>query len=207
MPAPLPPAPPGIKLTHAASPSVVVEMFHDVCCPFSNKMFSTVYAGVVVTLQERGLTDQIEFLFQCVPQPWHAQSCCMHDAVMAATILDEARAPAYIGKIFAKQTEFFDDATKDLSKAQLYAKLAGIAAASGYDAGAFGSLLSLEGVEGNDGLGEVSQRLKWAVKYHRVRAVHTTPTVFINGIEAGEVSSGWSTDEWMDKLQPMLGRP
>ena len=30
---------------------------------------------------------------------------------------------------------------------------------------------------------QVTQHLKWAVKFHRVRGVHVTPTVFVNGLE------------------------
>ncbi|NQV98711.1 MAG: thioredoxin domain-containing protein [Rhodospirillales bacterium] len=204
MAAPLPPAPPGIKLTNAASPAIVVELFHDVCCPYSKKMYDTVHGSLLAELEARGLSGRIEFLWQSVPQPWHAQSCCMHDAVMAAKILDPGKAPAYIAAIYACQSEFFDDQIKDLSRVQLYARLAAIAADSGYDAPAFAGKLSLDQVSGNAGLGEVTQHLKWAVKYHRTRGVHTSPTVFINGIEAGDVSSGWGVSEWMEKLAPML---
>ena len=44
---------------------------------------------------------------------------------------------------------------------------------------------------------------RWAVKFHRVRSVHVTPTVFVNGLEAGVVSSGWGGAEWQRFLQPM----
>lgn len=204
MATPLPPTPLGIRLTHAASPRVVVEMFHDVCCPYSNKMFTTVYTRILPELERLGLLNNIEFVFQAVPQPWHMQSCAMHDAVMAAAILDPRSAPTFIANVFARQVEFFDDATKDLSRNQLYDNLSAIAAVSGYEGAALRKLLSLEGVRGNDALGEVTQRLKWAVRYHRVRSVHTTPTVFVNGIEAPDVDSGLSAEQWLDFLRPML---
>jgi hypothetical protein len=35
-------------------------------------------------------------------------------------------------------------------------------------------------------------------------SVHVTPTVFINGIEAPDVSSRWSYKEWLEKLRPMI---
>ncbi|SVA02076.1 uncharacterized protein METZ01_LOCUS54930, partial [marine metagenome] len=40
---PLPSVPIGIKITNALAPTVVVELFQDVCCPYSKKMFDTVY--------------------------------------------------------------------------------------------------------------------------------------------------------------------
>jgi hypothetical protein len=46
--------------------------------------------------------------------------------------------------------------------------------------------------------------LKWATKYHRVRGVHVTPTVFLNGIEAPDVSSGWDADQWAAKIADCL---
>ena len=62
----------------------------------------------------------------------------------------------------------------------------------------------MERVEGNAGLEQVTQQLKWAVKYHRVRGVHVTPTVFINGIEADDISSSWDSAQWLNKLEPMF---
>lgn len=201
---PLPLVPTGIKLTNSFSSGVVVDLFHDVCCPYSKKMFDTVFRSLIPALESQNLIGSIQFLWQSVPQPWHAQSCCMHDAIMAASILDIEKTPTYILNIFAKQTDFFDDQTKNLSRVQIYENLAAIGGESGYDISSLSALLSLEDVEGNEGLGNVTQHLKWAVKYHRVRGVHVTPTVFINGIEASDVSSGWSDTEWLEKLQPMI---
>ena len=201
---PLPSVPAGIKLTNSFSSGVVVELFHDVCCPYSKKMFDTVFLSLIPALEAENLIGSIQFLWQSVPQPWHAQSCCMHDAIMAASILDVEKNPTYILNIFAKQTDFFDDQVKDLSRVQIYEKLAVIGKESGYDISSLATLLSLEDVTGNEGLGNVTQHLKWAVKYHRIRGVHVTPTVFINGIEASDVSSGWSDKEWLEKLHPMM---
>ena len=201
---PLPSVPAGIKLTNSFSSGVVVDLFHDVCCPYSKKMFDTVFRSLIPALEKENLIGGIQFLWQSVPQPWHAQSCCMHDAIMAASILDVEKTPTYILNIFAKQTDFFDDQAKNLSRVQIYEKLAAIGGESGYDISSLSALLSLENVKGNEGLGNVTQYLKWAVKYHRVRGVHVTPTVFINGIEAPDVSSGWCDTEWLEKLQPMI---
>ena len=201
---PLPSVPAGIKLTNSFSSGVVVDLFHDVCCPYSKKMFDTVFRSLIPALEKENLIGGIQFLWQSVPQPWHAQSCCMHDAIMAASILDVEKTPTYIFNIFAKQTDFFDDQAKNLSRVQIYEKLAAIGGESGYDISSLSALLSLEDVKGNEGLGNVTQYLKWAVKYHRVRGVHVTPTVFINGIEAPDVSSGWCDTEWLEKLQPMI---
>lgn len=204
MATPLPPAPVGLKLVGAAAPDLVVEMFHDVCCPYSKKMYTTVFGDVLPALEGGNRAGRIEFLFQAVPQPWHGQSGFMHDAVMAASLVDPARAPAYIAALFDRQTEYFDDATKDLTRVQIYANLAQLGAEAGYDPTDLADRLNLDEARGNSGLGDVTQHLKWFVKYHRARGVHVTPTVHINGIEAADVSSGWSADAWLAKLDPML---
>ncbi len=201
---PLPQKPVGISLNQAPSPMVVVELFNDVCCPFSKKMYDTVFGAVMPALSDNRQTAPVAFVWQSVPQPWHAQSCCMHEAVMAAALVDPARAAAYIFNLFAHQTDFFDDTTKDLSRTQMYAILAGLGADCGYQTSNLLSLLNLNAVTANAGLGPVTQQLKWAVKYHRTRAVHTTPTVFINGLEASDVSSGWTVDAWLNRLLPLI---
>ena len=167
-------------------------------------MFDTVFRSLIPALELKNLIGSIQFLWQSVPQPWHAQSCCMHDAIMAASILDVGKAAIYIFNVFDKQTEFFDDHTKNLSRIQIYEKLVAIGGKSNYDVSSLSELLSLNDVTGNDGLGVVTQHLKWAVKYHRMRSVHVTPTVFINGIEAPDISSGWRDNEWLEKLRPMM---
>jgi hypothetical protein len=88
----------------------------------------------------------------------------------------------------------FDDKTKDQNRTQIFKILADIGTECGYEATALGDLLSLKNIKGYGWLGDVTQHLKWAVKYHRTRGVHTTPTVFINGTEAVDVSSRWSVD-------------
>ena len=40
---------------------------------------------------------------------------------------------------------------------------------------------------------QVTQHLKWATKFHRVRGVHVTPTVFVNGLEVRELGEWNST--------------
>ncbi len=103
-----------------------------------------------------------------------------------------------------RKTDFFDDHAKDLSRIQIYEKLVVIGGESNYDVSYLSGLLRLNDVKGNNGLGVVTQHLKWPVKYHRMRGVHVTPTVFINGIESPDISSGWSYNEWLEKICPMI---
>jgi hypothetical protein len=35
-------------------------------------------------------------------------------------------------------------------------------------------------------------------------SVHVTPTVFVNGIEASDISSSWTLEQWENFLNPLL---
>lgn len=41
----------------------------------------------------------------------------------------------------------------------------------------------------------VTKRIKQIVKHSRFRGVHVSPTVYVNHIEAGNVSSGWTKEQ------------
>ena len=88
MPPPIPPAPVGTLMFKTPGPSLVIETFQDFCCAFSKKMFVTL-ASVLPALKEQG--KSVDCLFQCVPQPWHAQSSYMHEAALAVKMLDESK--------------------------------------------------------------------------------------------------------------------
>mmetsp|Transcript_22226 Transcript_22226/g.68453 ORF Transcript_22226/g.68453 Transcript_22226/m.68453 type:complete len:155 (-) Transcript_22226:575-1039(-) len=147
-----------------------------------------------------GAADGIQFTMHNVVQPWHAQSSYMHEASFAVANVDAPRLRPFLFELFTGQEEFFDDKTYDLTRAQIYDKLADVAAGVGCDKDAVVGQLACTGT-GNGG-NAVTQQIKWATKYHRVRAVHVTPTVFVNGIEAPHVSSGWTADEWREFLAP-----
>jgi protein-disulfide isomerase len=79
----------------------------------------------------------------------------------------------------AREAEFIDDVTVDLTRNQIYDKLADIAAGVGADRAAVREKLNLK-AKGNMGTW-VTQDLKYAIQHHRKRGVHVTPTVFVNG--------------------------
>jgi hypothetical protein len=60
----------GQKLTASSVPETLhtVELFLDYVCPYSSKMFSTVYSSVFPALKEKGL--KVQFIFRQQIQPW-----------------------------------------------------------------------------------------------------------------------------------------
>ena len=57
--------------------------------------------------------------------------------------------------------------------------------------------------EGNSG-NKTTGQMKFAIKYHRVRSVHVTSTVFLNGVESPDISSGWTAEQWHEKIAALL---
>lgn len=197
---PIPPARVGTKLFKHPSPALEIEIFVDFCCPYSRKLFDTVYGGVVGAAP----AGQVELILQNVVQCWHPQSAYMHEASLAVRALDEAKFFPFAAKLFSRQVEFFDAHIWDMSRAQIYDALVEIASEF-VDAEALRAKLARTIVEGSLNTGNaVTLDLKWATKYHRVRGVHVTPTVFLNGVEAPDVSSGWDADQWAAKVADCL---
>lgn len=163
-------------------------------------MWKSVYSGGA--LAKYG--DKVCFQLNQVPQPWHPQGTYVHEAALAVRDAAPASYAAYVDAIFTAYDggAFQDDATWDKSRAQIYEQLLDIAAATGIDRAAVASRLAMGEGGGNSG-NAMTQHIKWATKYHRARGVHVTPTVHVNGLEAGIVSSGWSGEQWSAFLEPM----
>ncbi|CAE8646844.1 unnamed protein product [Polarella glacialis] len=189
----MPSVPVGVARPGGQKASVTVELFLDLCCPYSNKMFKTISEHVAPNYE-----GEVKFVFHSVAQPWHAQSCYMHEASLA--VLDSAGPQKFwdfAGALFGKQEEFFDDMVMDKTRNELYSELAKVAEEVGVAPAEVLNRLQLK--PGNAG-SAVTQRFKWATKLHRSRGVHVTPTVHLNGLEAGVVGSGWSPEEWQSFL-------
>jgi protein-disulfide isomerase len=194
---PLPPTQTGAVLGDPGAP-IRVEMYLDLICPFSRKMWAST---VEAKLNEK-VGDKVCFIFNQVIQPWHPQGTCVHEAALAVKQCAPDKFFAYCTALFTAldNGRFKDDTTWDLSRAQIYEELLVIAAATGVDRAAVEALLARSPEAGNSG-NQMTQMIKWVVKYHRCRGVHVTPTVHVNGLEAGVVSSGWATEQWLEFLK------
>eukprot|EP00615_Pteridomonas_danica_P011575 CAMPEP_0114354840 /NCGR_PEP_ID=MMETSP0101-20121206/19776_1 /TAXON_ID=38822 ORGANISM="Pteridomonas danica, Strain PT" /NCGR_SAMPLE_ID=MMETSP0101 /ASSEMBLY_ACC=CAM_ASM_000211 /LENGTH=166 /DNA_ID=CAMNT_0001496499 /DNA_START=64 /DNA_END=564 /DNA_ORIENTATION=- len=150
-------------------------------------------------------TSNVDMLFQNVPQPWHAQSSYMHEVALAVKLVDESKFYPACQAIFAKQEDFFDSNCMDKTRMQIYDELIAIVASVGVDPALVKAQVELKG-DGNAG-NECTLLMKFAVKYHRVRSIHVTPTVLLNGIEAPDVGSGWTAEQWKEKIDSVIGTP
>ena len=194
---PLPPVAAGYALSKPAP--IKVELFLDLVCPFSRKMWGVITSAV---LAKYG--GPCEFRVHQVPQPWHPAGAWVHEAALAVQQVAPDKYVPFVDSVYAEfdKGRFKDDDTWSKTRPQVYDELLDLAASAGAERSAVAAVLAPNPGGGNAGTG-ATQALKWAVKFHRCRGVHVTPTVHVNGLEAGIISSGWTADQWCAFLEPM----
>lgn len=187
--------------------AVEIEVFVEFTCPFSARLWRTVFGAADGVAWSH---PEITFIVRQVPQPWHLMGAFLHEAALAARrcvgSARDTRFLQFLTTLFAQQLEFFDINVQAQTPASVKARLAALATQCGIDG--VGALLAFDAErlargESEPGSG-VSSDLKACVRYHRVRSVHVTPTVFINGIEASAVSSAWTREQWNDYLKQFI---
>eukprot|EP00392_Amoebophrya_sp_AT5.2_P001528 g1530.t1 len=219
MPPKIPPAPLGFSAEFAAGryPKLKIELFQDLCCPFSAMMMKTLREQVMPTLREKAKTNParyentVEFLFQPVSQAWHMQSSVMHETAFAVTFeLGKAKYWDFASAVLEKRYELFcDHQTCHMTRRELHKLILSL--------GVGKQVLTEEEAERVDknwlkkfeeeqGPGLVYDAMMAMCKMHRKRGVHVTPTVFMNDVEAADVSSGWTAEQWLEKIEACLAQ-
>jgi hypothetical protein len=207
----------------------VCEIFVDFTCPYSRKMFQT------VSSLSKASTDRTTFVYHNVLQPWHHQSLWLHESSFAVKILYPGAEAAYWTALFDDAPRWYDKEIYGLTRGEFYDKIAAFAAdvVVAEAEGGGGDPLDVAAVKvrilqylipplqpgGNfpaeakallgsgpdDDENAVFPLTRQLVKFQRKRGVHVTPTCFFNGIEQGQISSGWTAKEWTDFLDQALG--
>ncbi|GAO51248.1 hypothetical protein G7K_5356-t1 [Saitoella complicata NRRL Y-17804] len=189
----------------------VVELFLDYVCPFSAKLFRTVYTQVHPTISSTD-HDCIQFVFRNQIQPWHPSSTLTHEASLAIEMIDKSLFWDYSDVLFQRQKEYFDTAVSGETRIETYRRLARLAKEEcGVDEGRMMELLEVKDVgkgskEGTNGGNKVTDALKLMQKYNRQNSIHVTPTVTFNGVVDNSVSSSWDVDQWTDWLKEKMAR-
>ena len=185
------------------------QVFLDFCCPFSAKMYKTLKK---VYEAAPGVLQGLQFVIHLVPQPWHPQSPILHEVGLAIRdVAGDDGFFAYADLIFSEglQLNYFDSETFEMTRKGIYEKLIDQANAAGViNEEQCATVLAFVGIEtGGEEPSNAGNRatglLKFCVKYHRIRAIHVTPTVLVNGIEAPDISSGWTCDQFLEKLKSL----
>ena len=81
----------GQKFAATSAPTLhTLELYLDYVCPFSAKMFSTVYTSVFPLIQKK-YASKVQILFRQQIQPWHPSSTLVHEAGVAVLKLQPAK--------------------------------------------------------------------------------------------------------------------
>ena len=178
---------------------VTLACWLDYACPFSAKFYNTFTTEV---MPQYG--DNLKFVFLHQVQPWHPQSTMLHEAAIAVRMLggDDAFWK-FSTALCANQADYFDANTYEMTRTQIYQSLAVLAAKSaGVNEAEVMAMLQRKEVEGQLNTGnEVTQMLKFYVKYGRQTGIHVSPTTQLNGMVC-DTSSGWTLEQWKEFLDP-----
>lgn len=183
-----------------------IEIYLDYVCPFSAKIFKTLYKSVGPLIQEKYTNPGVRVIFRQQIQPWHPSSTLVHEAGAAVLRTAPNSFWAFSEKLFEQQKEYFDVNVVNEVRNDTYKRLAKLAGTiDGVDEKTILDLLLVPDKPDKDGglnIGnKVTDDVKFMVKANRVTGVHVTPTVVFNGVEERSISSGWTLEQWDEWLQ------
>ncbi|KAL2216403.1 thioredoxin-like protein [Thermoascus aurantiacus ATCC 26904] len=201
----LPPKFAGQKLFAAtAHEQHTLELYLDYVCPFSAKLFNTVYNSVRPIILEK-YQSKLQVIFRQHIQPWHPSSTLTHEAAAAVLKIAPNKFWDFSAALFKQQTEFFDANTVNETRNKTYERLARIAGSVGVDEDQVLKLLIISDKPGEDGSlnsgNGVTNDIKLMTKANRVVGVHVSPTVFFNGVEERSISSSFTAAQWEEWLR------
>lgn len=196
----------GQKLAAGISPQAVhtLELYLDYVCPFSKKMFNTVYTSVI-PLVEKKYSQKVQIIFRQQVQPWHPSSTLVHEAGVAVLKTDPDKFWHFSKALFDGQTDYFDVNVINETRNATYKRLAKLAGSAGIDEAKIYDLLEVSDKPDKDGNTNVGNKttddLKQLIKAGRLVGIHVSPTVLFNGLVENGISSGFTADEWDEWLQ------
>ncbi|KAF2627951.1 hypothetical protein BU25DRAFT_491090 [Macroventuria anomochaeta] len=198
----------GQKLASTAiQPKAVhtIEIYLDYVCPFSAKLFKTIYSTPLrKTLLEK-YSDRVVTLFRQQIQPWHPSSTLVHEAGFAVLKVQPDKFYDFSEKLFEQQKDFFDASVVNETRNDTYKRLAKIAGSVGVSENEVYGLLEISDKPDKDGglnTGNgVTDFVKVQTKQNRLQGVHVTPTVVFDGVVNNDISSSWTEKQWEEWLE------
>lgn len=167
------------------SPKAVhtIELYLDYVCPFSAKMFNTLYSKVLPDVPKK-YPSKVQFIFRQQIQPWHPSSTLVHEAGAAVLRLSPDKFWDFSKALFDKQKDFFDVNVVQEARNNTYRRLAKIAASVGLDENKVYDLLEVSSKPGEDGGLNIGNRMTNDVK-SMVKVI--LPSSFLHGISVTDI--------------------
>lgn len=152
------------------------------------------------------LAPKVQVLFRQQVQPWHPSSTLTHEAGLAVQRLAPDRFWDFSDALFRAQKDYFDVNVVAEVRNDTYRRLAKLAAKSAeVSADEVYKLLEVPDKPAADGslnVGNgVTNDLKVLVKMARLVGVHVSPTVIFDGVVNNDISSSWTTEQWLEWLR------
>ncbi|KAL3425360.1 hypothetical protein PVAG01_02151 [Phlyctema vagabunda] len=183
-----------------------LELYLDYVCPFSAKLFNTVYKSVFPLVKTNPkYSNSVQFIFRQQIQPWHPSSTLVHEAAVGVLKLSPEHFWPFSEALFADQTAYFDVKVVNETRNATYARLARLAASVGVDEQKLYALLKISDTPGEDGSlnsgNGTTDDLKKLVKFNRAQGIHVTPTVVVDGLVENGISSSFTGQQWEEWLE------
>ena len=188
---PIPQRPSGYRSGKSDAP-IQIEMFFDLECPFSKKGWQTILQ--VVSAYS---SAQIYLILQPMTLGNHRQSWDATKAAIAVAGNDTQKFIDFVNYLLDRQEEFANEAFKDKTQTDWHNLLAdyAIEATEWSNRDEFVELLNSK---------EIYNLARIPARFAAVRSVWSTPTYFINGAEATDLSSKSSLEDWQAKINSLL---
>ena len=191
MPIPIPNRPSGYRLGSFDAP-VQIEMFFDIECPFSKKGWQT-----ILEVMSAYSADQTHLVLQPMTLGNHRQSWDATKAAIAVADRNTGKFINFVSYLFEHQTEFANEAFKDKTQTDLQNLLAdyAISTTEWSDKERFIQKLNSK---------EIYNQARIPARFAAVKGVWSTPTYFINGAEATDLSSKSTVEDWKNLIDSLL---
>ena len=191
MPIPIPQRPSGYRLGDANA-TIIIEMFFDLECPFSKKGWQT-----ILQVAKAYSAEQIYLILYPMTLGNHRQSWDATKAAIAVAGDDTDKFVNFVSYLFDRQSEFANEASKDRTQTQWHDLLARYAvdATEWSNKEQFVELLNSK---------DIYSQARIPARFATLRGIWSTPTYFINGAEASDLSSQSSLQEWQDTINSLL---
>ncbi|KAF2203739.1 hypothetical protein GQ43DRAFT_410933 [Delitschia confertaspora ATCC 74209] len=203
----LPPKFAGLQLgASSVQPKAVhtLEIYLDYVCPFSAKLFKTVFTGPLASTLTQKYSYNLTTIFRPQIQPWHPSSTLCHEAATAVLKLAPEKFMPFSESLFNRQKEFFDVSVVNETRNVTYKRLAGIAGEVEVSEESVYKILEISDKPKEDGSlnsgNGVTDDVKRMVRMNRLVGVHVTPTVVFDGVVEVSISSSWSVEQWEEWL-------
>ncbi|HEX5731673.1 MAG TPA: thioredoxin domain-containing protein [Blastocatellia bacterium] len=191
MPIPIPKRPSGY-VKGAASALLQIEAFGDIQCPYSKKAWPTLLA-----VSDHYGPEKVQLRVQLLSMANHRQSWDVTKAIFAVAGADSKLFFPLATFLYERQEQFFNGVFKQRTQLDLYDLIVRLLTEYGYQTDRTEFINRLES-------DEVYAAAKIPSRIAFSRGVWSTPTFFINGAEATQVSSSSTLDDWNNILEPLL---